>query len=149
LGGVVYVAASLSQGPGTVSWHDVWAATLVVALSALAGALIGAAAGSVGRSMTFAAAAAVAFFPADNFLGYMLPILHNATQERVWGDLTTYLLGLNLNHLPSLLMGRRAAEMVGPEPAVDATHSLLVVAAYVAVFVAAAFAAQWRRDTLE
>jgi hypothetical protein len=149
MAGVAYVAFSLQRQPGTVVWRDVWTAALVVTLSALAGVLLGAAAGSVGRSLTFAAAVVAGFFPVDNILGYMLPILHNATQEKVWGDLTTYLLGLNLNHLPSVLMGRRAAEMVGPEPAVDAMHSLVVIAAYLAVFVVAAFAAQWRRDTLE
>lgn len=149
LGGVVYLAVSLSQRPGAVVWREVWVAMLVVALSALAGALLGAAAGSVGRSMTLAAAVAVSFFPADNFLGYVLPIFHTATQEKVWGELTSYLLGLNLNHLPSVLMGRRAAELIGPEPAVGATHSLLVIAGYMAVFLVAALAANLRRDTVE
>lgn len=76
-------------------------------------------AGAVGRSMTFAMAVAARFFPIDNGLGYILPLLQNATQERVWADLSTCLLGPTMNHLPSVLMGRRAGELVPTQLPVD------------------------------
>src|SRR5258708_37964890 len=90
---VVYVAVRLQQLPAAVAWGDVRAAALTVALSVAVCGLLGAAAGAIGRSLTFAAAVAIGLFPADNGLGYLLPILSTATSERVWGDLTGYLLG--------------------------------------------------------
>jgi hypothetical protein len=149
IAGIVFMAVRLQQLPGAVAWHDVWVAALTVALSAAVCGLLGTAAGAVGRSLTFAAAVAVGFFPVDNGLGYVLPILETATHERVWNDLTTYLLGPDLNHLPAVLMSRPAGELVPPALPVDATHGLLVIGTYAAVFVAAAVATTWRRDTLE
>jgi ABC-2 type transport system permease protein len=149
LAGAVDVTVELRGQPASVAWGDVWPSSLVVVLSAGVGAVIGAAAGAVGRSMTFAMAVAAGFFPVDNALGYVLPLLQNATQERVWGDLSAYLLGPTLNHLPSVLMCRRAAELIPPQQPVDATHSLLVVGGYVAVLATAAALLTWRRDTLE
>ena len=149
VGGVVSVAVQLQGRTATVAWHDVWPAALVVALSAVVCTVIGLVAGAVGRSMTFAMAVAAGFFPFDNGLGVVLPILQNATQERVWADLTTYLLGPTLNHLPAVLTGRHAAELVTPQLPVDATHSLLVIAGYVLVLAGAAVLVTWRRETLE
>jgi ABC-type transport system involved in multi-copper enzyme maturation permease subunit len=147
--GVVEVTIRLHDQAAAVAWPDVRAAALTVALSAVVCGLLGAAAGAVGRSMTFAMAVAIGFFPIDNGLGYVLPLLNNATQERVWADLSTYLLGPTLNHLPSVLMGRPAGELVPPELPVDTAHSLLVIAAYLVVFIAAGAVVTWRRDTLE
>jgi len=149
IGGAVVVTLRLWQQPAPVIWGDVWLAALTVALSAGVCGLLGAAAGAVGRSMTFAMAVAAGFFPLDNMLGYLLPILQNATQERVWGDLTTYLLGPTLNHLPSVLMGRRAGELIPPQLPVDAVHSVLVIAGYCVALVAAAALLTWRRDVVE
>jgi len=149
LAGVVDVVIQLHQNPAAVAWQDVWLATLTVTVSAVVCAVLGAAAGAVGRSMTFAMAVAAGFSPVDNGLGYVLPLLQNATQERVWADLSTYLLGPTLNHLPSVLMGRPAGELVPPQLPVGATHSLLVIAGYVAVFIAAAALVTWRCDTHE
>lgn len=147
--GVAYVAIRLRQQPATVAWTDVWVSSLTVALSAGVCGLLGAAAAAVGRSMTFALAVAVGFFPLDNGLGYLLPILNTATQERAWADLTTYLLGPNLNHLPSAAMGRPAAELIPPALPVGPTHSLLVIAGYVGMFILSALLVTWGRDTME
>jgi hypothetical protein len=46
-------------------------------------------------------------------------------------------------------MGRPAGELIPPQLPVDATHSVLVVASYVAVFAAATAIVTWRRDTIE
>jgi ABC-type transport system involved in multi-copper enzyme maturation permease subunit len=147
--GLVYLAFVVQQPRAAVAWRDVWVAALTVALSAAACGLLGAAAGAVGRSMAFALAVAGGFFPVDNGLGLVLPLLHTATQERVWGAASSYLLGPTLNHLPSVLMGRPAGELVPPELPVGAAHSLLVVAAYLAVFAGAAVAGTRFRDVLE
>jgi hypothetical protein len=142
-------AAFLASRQAGVAWSDVWPAAATVALSAVVCAVLGAAAGAVGRSMTFALAVAAGFFPLDNGLGSLLPIIESATQERVWGDVSTYLLGPTLNHLPSVLAGRPAAELVTPMIGVDAAHGLAVVAGYAVVLTAAAALATWGRDTRE
>jgi hypothetical protein len=149
IAGLIEVPVRLRGQAAPVVWSEVWVAALTVALSAAACGLLGVAAGAVGRSMTFAMAVAAGFFPLDNFLGYVLPVLQNATQERVWSDVTTYLLGPTLNHLPAVLMGRHAGELVPPQLPVDAAHSLLVVAGYAVTVSAAAAMMVWRRDTLE
>jgi len=149
IAGLVVVPVRLQGQAAPVVWGDVQVAALTVTLSAAACCLLGVAAGAAGRSMTFAMAVAAGFFPLDNFLGYVLPILQNATQERIWSDLTTYLLGPTLNHLPAVLMGRRAGELIPPQLPVDAAHSLLVVAGYAVAVSAAAAVMVRRRDTLE
>jgi hypothetical protein len=147
--GVVYVAVQVQRLPATIVWSEVGVAAVTVVLSAAVCSLLGAAAGAMGRSLAFAAAVAIGLFPADNALAYLLPIVSTATSERVWSDLTGYLLGPTLNHIPSVLMGRPAGELVPPTPPVDAAHSLLVVAAYVGAFSIAAALVTWRRDTVE
>ena len=118
-------------------------------LSAAACGLLGAAAGAVGRSMAFAAAVALGFFPVDNGLGLILAPLAQATQQGVWLDLSTYLLGPTLNHLPAVLMGRPTGEVAAPLRPVDAAHSLLVVCGYLAVLAVAAVVSTRWRDTTE
>lgn len=51
--------------------------------------------------MTFVTAVVAGFFPTDNFLGYVLPLIQNATQEKIWANISTYLLG------PTLISCRR------------------------------------------
>jgi len=149
MAGPVAVALQLGGQPAPVEWREVWPAALTVALSAATGTIIGVAAGAVGRSMTFAMAVAAGFFPIDNALGTVLPILQNATQERIWADLTTYLLGPTLNHLPSVLMGRHAGELVPPALPVDAVHALLVIGGYVVVLLTVALVTFRIRDVHE
>ena len=141
--GTADLGVRLARHPNTVVWSEVWLSALVVVVSAGACAVLGAAAGAVGRSMTFALTVVAAFFPADNILGFVLPLIQNATQEQVWANATTYLLGPTLNQLPAVLMTRPAAQLVGPELPIDITHGLLVVATYVGLgFVAAIVATQ-------
>jgi hypothetical protein len=147
--GTAYVAVQLQRLPAPIAWGDVRVAALTVALSVAICGLLGAAAGAAGRSLTFAAAVAIGFFPADNVLGYLLPILSTATSERLWADLTGYLLGPALNHVPSVLMSRPAGELIPPAVPEDATHGLLVIAAYAAAFLGAVVLVTWRRETVE
>ncbi len=44
---------------------------------------------------------------------------------------------------------KRGAELVPPQAPVDATHSLLIVAAYAAILIAAAAMRTWRADVTE
>ena len=145
-GGVDDLAVRLAQHSTPVVWQEIWASAIVVLLSAVVGAVLGASAGAVGRSMTFALAVIAAFFPTDNILGYLLPLIQNATQEQVWATATTYLLGPTLNQLPAVLMARPAAQLVGPQLTTDLTHSLVVIAGYVGALAIAAVVVTTQRD---
>ena len=71
------------------------------------------------------------------------------TNQHIWNDVTTYLLGPNLNMLqPLLLPGQRAA-FAEPLVKVDLTHALVVVGIYAAVFLVVSMALTARRDVLQ
>lgn len=124
---------------------------LVVALTSMASCiLIGAAAAAVGRSLAFAVAAAMSFFPADNFGTIVMSLLQRTTGQEVWPRLTQWFLGPSLNQLSSLLTGRRlSVAYVTPLVPVDAAHVWGVVGVWALVFLAAAVVLTWRRDVLE
>ncbi len=146
LGGASDLAVRVTQRSAPAVWSEIWLSAAVVLLSAAVCAVLGAAAGAIGRSMTFAMVVVAGFFPVDNILGYLLPLIQNATQEQVWASATTYLLGPTLNQLPAVLMGRPAAQLVGPELPTDLTHSLVVIAGYIGVLATAAALLTSERD---
>jgi ABC-2 type transport system permease protein len=132
------------------AWRGMAVDLLVAVVSLFVCVLLGVAAGA-SRSMAVAVAAAVGFFPVDNGLVPFLSVLSDATGKRVWNDLTGYLLGPTLNHLPTLLSGRHVdIEALAP-PSTPTTigHGLAVVAVYCAVLVVVAVVPTWRRDVLE
>lgn len=121
--------------PGS-EWHDVWIHVLTILISAGVCVLIGVAGAAVGRSLPFAMIIAVAFFPLDNFVAG-------------GRDYNVYQLGPNLNVLNETLGHMRESLFTRPAQPVDATHSLVVIGVYCAVFLLAAFIPTWRRDVLE
>ncbi len=54
----------------------------------------------LGRSLAFGVGAALAFFPADNFITITLGLVNALTRQHVWLEASAYLLGPNLNVLP-------------------------------------------------
>ncbi len=146
VGGATYLAVRLASRSASAVWSEVWLSAIVVLLSAVVCGILGAAAGAVGRSMTLAMVIVAGFFPLDNVLGFLLPLIQNATQEQVWAAATTYLLGSTLNQLPAVLMGRPAAQMVGPALTTDLTHCLVVIAGYIGVLGTAAVLFTSQRD---
>lgn len=132
------------------AWRALAIDPLVAVISLVVCVLLGVAAGAT-RSMAVAVAAAVGFFPVDNGLVPFLSVLSDASGNRIWNDITGYLLGPNLNHLPSLLSGRHVdlEALAPPATAVSVAHGLTVIAVYCAVLVAFAVLPTWRRDVLE
>lgn len=124
---------------------------IVAAISVGVTILLGSAAAVVGRSLAFGIGAAMGFFPGDNFGTLILYILQRITRLDLFTNLTAYLLGPNLNVLPSLLdpsLKLRPAFAV-PFVTVTAGHAEAVVAAYSAVFLVTALVLLVRRDVLE
>ena len=74
-----------------------------------------------------------------------------ATGKDTWNQVSAYLLGPALNQLPVLLEPHRQARAAFAVPLVkvDATHALIVIAAYGAIFLAASVILSARRDVLE
>lgn len=113
--------------------------------------LLGTAAAVVGRSLAFGLSAALAFFPSDNFGTIVLSLLNRLTGNSVWNNISSYLLGPNLNQLPAVLEPHRQARPAFATPLVkvDQTHALAVVAVYAAIFLVVSLILTWRRDVLE
>ena len=132
-------------------WHYAALQLLVALISIGVCILLGTAAAVVGRSLAFGLSAALAFFPTDNFGTIVLSLLNRVTGKSFWNQVSAYLLGPNLNQLPGTLEPHRQvrAAFAVPLVKVDAAHSLAVVAAYAAVFLAVSVVLTWRRDGLE
>jgi ABC-type transport system involved in multi-copper enzyme maturation permease subunit len=121
---------------------------LAVGLSLAACVLLGVFVATLGRSVVFGLALALVWFPVDNIALLVLPALTVFTRMPLWDGVTPYLLGGNLNTMVQALEpGRRAVVfLVSPEPQVDGQHAVLVVVAYLTVFLAATLLLTWQRD---
>jgi ABC-type transport system involved in multi-copper enzyme maturation permease subunit len=128
--------------------RDVVLNLLAVGLSLAACVLMGVFVASVGRSVVFGLAIALVWFPVDNVGLLVLPALTAFTHNGLWESVTPYLLGGNLNTMVQALepWRRTVVFFAAPEPQVDAAHATLVVASYLAVFLAASLVLSWRRD---
>lgn len=133
-------------------WQDLGYWALVQAVSMAIAILMAAAAAGLGRSLAFAMAASLAFFPVDNFavilLGLGARITHN---DHPWLDITKYELGPNLNIVLNLVEpGHHArAAFAAPLLPVDANHALAVIGAWSLAFAVIAVVRAVRPDVLE
>ena len=133
-------------------WADVGRWALVQGISIVVAILLVGAAAAVGRSLAFAIAAALAFYPVDNFLNILLILGIRATgHTQPWTAISQYQLGANLNVVLGLLEPSHRARPAFAQPlaAVDATHALLVIGTYALVFAVIAVVRTVRPDVLE
>ena len=155
-----FFAASVNAWTGSLAtfqnlpasfWHDLRLSTLAAAISIGVCILLGTATAVLGRSLAFAVAAAMGFFPADNFGTILLFLMQRITHSDTWLRVSDYLLGPNLNAVAQALEpGRRVnLAFASPAPPWDGNHTLVVVAVYCLLFVAIAVGLTARRDVLE
>ena len=114
--------------------------------------LMAAAAAGIGRSLAFAMAASLAFFPVDNFSVILEALGSRITrQDHPWLNISQYQLGPNLNTVLNLIEpGHHArAAFATPLTPVDATHALVVIGAFALGFAAIAVIRAVRPDVLE
>jgi len=133
-------------------WQDVGMWAVVQGMSLGIVILMAAAAAGIGRSLAFAMAASLAFFPVDNFGVILLALGSRITrQDHPWLDISQYLLGPNLNIVLKLIEpGHHArAAFAAPLLPVDATHALVVIGVFAAAFAVIAVARAVRPDVLE
>ena len=114
--------------------------------------LLAAAAAGLGRSLAFAMAASLGFFPVDNFLVGIMALTARATKhDSPWTNITEYLLGPNLNVVLNLIEPDHLARgaFAPPLNPIDGQHALLVIGAWAAVFAVIAIGRAVRPDVLE
>jgi ABC-type transport system involved in multi-copper enzyme maturation permease subunit len=137
---------------GSDVWQDFGYWLLVQGISMGVVILLAAAAAGLGRSLAFAMAASLAFFPIDNFLVGILALTARATKNQwPWTNITEYLLGPNLNVVLGLIEPdhRALGALAPPLNAIDGRHALLVIAAWTVVFIVVAVGRAVRPDVLE
>lgn len=139
--------SKIASLPAT-AWHDLGANVLIALTSMGVCILLGATAATLGRSLAFGVGAALALFPLDNFLSLVMILSSQLTKQRFWLDVTTYLLGPNLNVLPVVMQRDHTAHPILSVPLVPvtATHSWLVIGAWAAAFAVVTVVLTWRRD---
>lgn len=134
-------------------WSNTWLYVLSVLISMGVTILLAAAVSVVGRSLSFGLSAALAWFPADNIGSFIfLTLAFRLTHSDFWKNISAYLLGPNLNVMPTVLIPAQfKANSIGIAPLVDVdgTHTLLVTLGYAIVFAVVAVVLTWRRDVKE
>lgn len=136
----------------TEFWQDLEMWALVQGMSIGIVILMAAAAAGIGRSLAFAMAASLAFFPVDNFSVILESLASRITkQDHPWLNISQYQLGPNLNIVLNLIEpGHHARGAFAiPLVPVDATHALVVIGAFAVAFAAIAIVRTVRPDVLE
>lgn len=151
---------------GAEFWAELRIYLFYLALNMVVTLLLAVAASVIGRSLAVGLAVGLSWFAVDNLLTIVLALLARLTQSDFWLKLSGALLGPLLNRLPDfiappyhetvqgphgLVTLTRTVGGFGPQPLVHvpASHALLVIGFYVAVFGAVAITLTWRRDVLE
>jgi ABC-type transport system involved in multi-copper enzyme maturation permease subunit len=137
---------------GSDVWQDFGYWLIVQAISMCVVILLAAAAAGLGRSLAFAMAASLAFFPIDNFLVGIMALTARATRNQwPWTNITEYLLGPNLNVVLGLIEPdhRALSAFAPPLNTIDGGHALLVIGVWAAVFIVIAVGRAVRPDVLE
>jgi ABC-type transport system involved in multi-copper enzyme maturation permease subunit len=133
-------------------WQDLGMWALVQGMSIGIVILLAAAASGIGRSLAFAMAASLAFFPVDNFTVILEALGSRITkQDHPWLNISQYQLGPNLNTVLNLIEpGHHArAAFATPLLPVDATHALVVIGSFAIAFAVIAVVRTVRPDVLE
>jgi ABC-2 type transport system permease protein len=133
-------------------WEDFRYWLLIQGISMGIAILLASAAAGLGRSLAFAMAASLAFFPVDNFLVGIMALTARATKhDSPWTNITEYLLGPNLNVVLNLIEPDHYSRgaFAPPLNPIDGRHALIVIGVWAVVFVVVAFGRAVRPDVLE
>jgi ABC-2 type transport system permease protein len=133
-------------------WQDLGIWALVQGMSMAVAILLAAAAAGIGRSLAFAMAASLAFFPVDNFTVILEALGSRITkQAHPWLTISQYQLGPNLNSVLGLIEpGHHArSAFASPLTPVDGTHALVVIGVFALAFAVIAAIRTVRPDVLE
>ena len=157
---------SALNGLDSAFWIDTRIYIFTVALSMLATILMVTAAAVLGKSYAAGLAIGLGFFAVDNIGVGLLFLINQLTQNSFWLKLTTWLLGPNLNAMPTQLLAGHTITInrpygppkvtlqafsfgATPLDPVDGGHTLMVAALYIVFFLAVAYVLMARRDVQE
>jgi ABC-type transport system involved in multi-copper enzyme maturation permease subunit len=143
--------APLQQLPDQF-WQGMGIWALVQGISMGMAILLAAAAAAIGRSLVFALAASLAYFPLDNFAVILERLGAQITgHDHPWLDVSQYQVGVNLNVLLGLVEPDHHSQFTlpGPLQPVDLTHVFMVIGAFALGFVVIATVRTVRPDVLE
>jgi ABC-type transport system involved in multi-copper enzyme maturation permease subunit len=133
-------------------WQDMGFWLLVQGMSMGIAILIAAAAAGIGRSLAFAMAGSLAFFPVDNFTVILEALGARITKhDHPWLNISQYQLGANLNAVLGLIEPGHHARSAFASPLlpVDGTHALSVIGAFALALIVIATVRAARPDVLE
>lgn len=133
-------------------WSDLGRWAEVQGVSMGLAILIAAAAAGIGRSLAFAMAAALAYYPVDNFLNILEILGIRATgHDQPWVGMSQYQLSTNLNVLLRLLEPSHRARPAFSAPLADVSlnHALVVIGVFALAFAVIAVVRTVRPDVLE
>jgi ABC-type transport system involved in multi-copper enzyme maturation permease subunit len=133
-------------------WTDLEMWVAVQGMSMGIAILMAAAAAGIGRSLAFAMAASLAFFPVDNFSVILEALASRITKhDHPWLNISQYQLGPNLNVVLNLIEPGHHARgaFATPLQPVDATHALVVIGGFALAFAVIAVVRTVRPDVLE
>lgn len=136
-------------------WANTWAYVLSILISMGATILLAAALTVFGRSVAFGLTLSFIWFAAENIGATVLVLVYDFTNNDFWLKITAYLVGLNLNILPTLMVAKHVGgspvETLGSAPRVqyDLTHAMLTVLIYSVILAVVAVTLTWRRDVKE
>lgn len=130
--------------------HDLGLGLVMSLISIGFAILIGGATATLGRSVAFGVGVAMVLFPADNFGTVILGLISRLTHQQFWMDISAYLLGPNLNHLPTLWISDRKvlSALTPPLMKVDLMHTLLTIGIWALGLLVLQLVLTWRRDVL-
>jgi ABC-2 type transport system permease protein len=133
-------------------WSNTGLYLLTVLISMGVSILMATAMSAIGRSLAIGMSASLAWFPVDNLGMLFIYLAARLTHNDFWSNITAYLLGPNLNVMPSVILPLQLkANSIGIPPlvAVNGTHTLLVTLVYGLIFAAVAIVLTWKRDVKE
>ncbi|MBA3823376.1 MAG: ABC transporter permease subunit [Ktedonobacterales bacterium] len=138
-------------------WSDALTGLLAVLMNMAMTLLFAAMFAVLGRSLAFGFIFTVPYFLVEGIISGILTVVSLVTKNPVWTNITTYFLGTNLTNLASALLPNRGLDLLSIinrgsaalGPSVDATHTLLVILAYFAIFTGLAGYLTWKRDVLQ
>jgi ABC-type transport system involved in multi-copper enzyme maturation permease subunit len=133
-------------------WADLGRWAVVQGISMGLAILIGGAAAAVGRSLAFAIAAALVYYPVDNFLNILEVLGIRATgHTQPWTAISQYQLAPNVNVLLNLMepAHRSRPAFAAPLAPVDLTHALTVIAVFAMCFAVIGVVRTVKPDVLE
>ena len=154
--GLMIVALSGNLDPvhhiSSAFWADLGRWAIVQGISMGLAILIAGAAAGIGRSLAFAMAASLVYYPVDNFLNILELLGIRATgHDQPWTAMSQYQLATNLNVVLTLMepSHRSRPAFAAPLAAVDLNHALAVIGVFALAFAVIAVFRAVRPDVLE